>query len=101
MTGTENLRLRAVVGGVVIAVKVVPGASRDKVAGILGDALKIITSAAPQKGKANAAVAATLAKALGVDRRRVQLARGQTSAHKEFHIGGITADEVMQALQAL
>ena len=65
MKGAEHLDIRDVAGGAVIAVKAVAGASRDRVVGVLGDALKIATAAAPEKGKANRAIAATLTKALG------------------------------------
>ena len=60
MKDAENILIRPADGGVMIAVKVVPGSSRDKVAGALGDCLKITTSAAPEKGRANAAVAKIL-----------------------------------------
>ena len=99
MKDVGNLDLRQTPEGVVVPVKVVPGASRDKVAGVLGDALKITTAAAPEKGKANAAVARTLAKALGVDRRRVRLVAGGTSPRKEFLVAGAGVGEVVAALQ--
>ncbi|KKK79180.1 hypothetical protein LCGC14_2836110, partial [marine sediment metagenome] len=41
-----------------IAVKAVPGASRDRVVGVLGDCLKVATSQPAEKGKANKAIAA-------------------------------------------
>src|SRR5947207_8641105 len=47
-------------------VKVVPGASRDRIAGKLGDALKVQVSAAAERGKANAAVIAVIAATLGL-----------------------------------
>ena len=81
--------------------KVVPGASRDRVVGVLGDALKVATSAAPEKGKANAAVAAILARALGVDPRAVQLVSGATSPRKEFRISAASAEQVRAALSDL
>jgi len=101
MKNVENISLRAADGGVVIAVKVVPGSSRDKVVGVLGDCLKITTSTAPEKGRANAAVAKTLAKALGVSSRSVKLISGQTSPRKEFRVAGVAADECRSRLTEL
>ena len=49
-----------------LSVKVVPGASRDRVAGMLGDALKVQVSAPPEAGKANKAVLRVLAEFLNV-----------------------------------
>lgn len=93
-----QLDLREKDGGVVIAVKAVPGASRDRVAGVLGRALKVTTSAPPEKGKANAAVARTLARALGVPRRDVALVSGAGRAQKQFRIAGLSARQVRQVL---
>jgi hypothetical protein len=101
MKNVTALSIRNEIGGVTICVKVVPNSSRDKVAGVLGDALKITTATPPEKGKANAAVAKILAKTLDIDSRRVTLATGQTSAHKEFHVKGITADEIRAKLQEM
>jgi len=98
---TGQLNIRGVPGGAVISVKVVPGSSRDKVVGVLGEALKIATAAAAEKGRANLAVASTLARALGVDSRRVTLARGQASPRKEFHVAGLSVDEVRRKLREL
>ncbi len=81
-----------------IAVKAVPGASRDRIVGVLGDALKIATAAAPEKGRANKAIAATLAAALGVDRRSVQLVAGPTSPRKQFRIAGLTAAQLRERI---
>ena len=101
MKGTEHLALRDDDAGAVIAVKAVPGASRDRIVGALGDALKIATAAAPEKGKANKAIAATLAKALGVDKRSVELVAGPTGPRKEFRIAGMTAEQLRETLTRL
>jgi uncharacterized protein (TIGR00251 family) len=98
MKDVDKLNLRDVAGGCVIAVKVVPGASRDKVAGALGECLKIATSAPPEKGKANAAVAGILAKSLGLDKRDVELTSGPTNSRKEFRIVGLTSQGVRKRL---
>ncbi len=71
-------------GGWTIRVKVVPGASRDEVVGVLGDALKVRVAAPPEQGRANASVAAALGKALAVDQKSITLAAGATSARKSF-----------------
>ena len=95
---TSDIHLRPTANGVIVPVKVVPGASRDKVAGVLGDCLKITTSAAAEKGKANAAVAKTLAKALGVTPRDITLMSGQTNPRKEFKVAGLSVEQCRQRL---
>lgn len=101
MKDADNILVRPADGGVVIAVKVVAGSSRDKVAGALGDCLKITTSAAAERGRANAAVTRALAKALGVPPRNVKLVAGQTNPRKEFHLAGLTVDGCRRRLAEL
>jgi uncharacterized protein (TIGR00251 family) len=101
MKSVEQLQLRDDGDGVVVGVKVVPGASRDRIVGVLGGAVKITTAAAAEKGKANDAVARTLAKALGLRRRDIELIAGQTSPRKTFRVAGMTAQEVLEALRRL
>jgi uncharacterized protein (TIGR00251 family) len=101
MHGLGQLDVRDVEGGATISVKVVPGSSRDRIAGVLGDCLKIATAAPAEKGRANRAVAAILAKALGVGARDVQLVSGTTSPRKEFIVTGVTAAHVRDKLAAL
>lgn len=98
MHNVEKLNIRQDAGGAVISVKAVPGASRDKVAGVLGDCLKITTSAAAEKGKANAAVAKALAEALGVEPRRVELAAGPKRPRKDFRILDMPPAELRRRL---
>ena len=98
MSQIEQLALRDVPGGVVVPVKVVPGSSRDRVIGVLGDALKIATSSAAEKGKANASVAMLLARALQVDARSVELISGASAPRKEFRVTGLSASEAAERL---
>lgn len=90
--------LKSVSRGVEINVKVVPGASRDRIAGALGDALKIQVAAPPEKGKANKAVCALLAEAVGVHGRAVAVVGGQTSPRKVVLVTGVTVEAVRAAL---
>lgn len=89
---------RTTPGGVELCIKVVPGASRSRIAGPLGDALKIQIAAPPEKGKANEAVIALLAKTLQCPRSDVSLIAGATSPRKTFLVRGMTLDVVISAL---
>jgi uncharacterized protein len=70
----------------VIQVKVVPKASRDEVAGWLGERLKLRVSAPPERGKANAAVEKLLAKVLGLPPSAVRVVAGMTAPLKSVEI---------------
>ena len=70
----EQLKIQQSANAVIFSVKVVPRSSKTAVTGILGGMLKIKLAAAPEKGKANAAVARIIAKALGLDAREGRLA---------------------------
>lgn len=72
-----------------LEIKVVPGASRDEVAGTIGTAVKIKLRAPPVDGKANDALVEFLAEKLGVPRRAVTLERGDTSRQKLLRIDGL------------
>jgi len=77
-----------------LRIKAVPGASRDTIAGVLGDRLKIRITAPPEGGKANAAIITLLARALDVPKSAVTLERGQTHAEKSIRIIGVTRDAI-------
>ena len=98
MDHIDRIDIRDADGGAVIAVKVVPGSSRDRIAAVLGDALKITTTAAAQRGKANAAITQILAEALGISPRDIQLISGRTSARKEFYLAGLSVQQLRRRL---
>ena len=75
-------------------VKVVPGSSRDQIVGWLGDAVKIKVMAPPEKGKANEAVVALLAKALGLSVSEIQIESGHAFALKVVAIRGMDQESV-------
>ncbi len=81
-----------------LPVKAVPGARADKIVGPLGDRLKIRVAAPPEGGKANKAVCALLAKALGVKPARVTLHAGASNPEKTIRIEGLTPDQVLDRL---
>lgn len=79
--------------GVTLRVRLTPKSSRDAIEGVerLADGsavLKARVRAVPEGGKANTALAALLAKALGVARGAVALQAGQTSRLKTVRVSG-------------
>lgn len=79
---------------VLLRLKVVPGASRSQVAGLLGDRLKVRVAAPPEAGKANAAVLALLANALGVKASSLSIESGGTNPEKVVRVTGADAASV-------
>lgn len=80
-------------GGVVVAVRLTPRAPRDRIAGTetLADGrtvLKARVRAVPEKGKANTALEALLAKALGVAPSAVSVVAGGRSRLKSVAVEG-------------
>jgi len=66
-----------------------PGASRDRIAGLHGDRLKVAVSAPPEKGRANKAVEAVIAGALGVRKSAVKVVAGEISRDKIVEVEGV------------
>lgn len=81
-----------------LPLKVAPGASRDEIAGWLGDTLKVRVTAAPEKGRANAAVTALLAERLSLPKRSVRLVAGGGGTRKLVEIDGLDLAEVRRRL---
>lgn len=75
--------------GLELRLKVVPGASRSQIAGVLGDHLKVRIAAPPEAGKANRAVIALIVDWLGTS--RVTLVAGQTHPEKTVCVAGLMA----------
>ena len=91
MTGATRA-WRATKVGLALAVRLTPKASRDAVRGIEaatdGPRLAVTVRAIPDKGEANAALLAVLAKWLGVPKSRLELASGGKSRNKSVAIAG-------------
>lgn len=85
--------VRDVAGGVALAVRVQPGASKTAIVGVFGEGkaaqLKIAVQAPPREGRANEALIAFLADALEIPRKSVELVKGELSRDKVFLLRGI------------
>jgi uncharacterized protein (TIGR00251 family) len=94
----------AVEGGVRLALRLSPRASRTKLDGIVQDAegrplLKLRLAAPPVDGAANAALISLLAKALSLRKADITIRSGEGSRTKVLHLAGDSA-ALMQRLDA-
>ena len=82
-----------------LPVKVVPGSSRNRIAGRYGDGLRVQVCAPPEKGKANQAVIELLADALGLKATQIQLISGRTQPRKIFRIAALNSAQLAEKLK--
>jgi uncharacterized protein (TIGR00251 family) len=79
--------------GIRLHLRVTPNAGVDRIEGLEtrddgSTVLRVRVKAVPDKGKANAAVIALLAKALGIPRSAITLVTGDTARFKTLRIAG-------------
>ena len=75
-------------GAIVFTVRVVPRASQSGIAGAHDGALRVRVAAPPVDGAANEELARTLARALNVPRRAVEITSGHASKLKQVRVAG-------------
>lgn len=87
-----------------LAVHVTPRSGRDEVLGVCdgahGDEVYVRVCAPPDGGKANRAVCALVAGALGLPKRAVSVASGMTSRHKRLAVA-LDADRLAAWIDGL
>lgn len=81
-------------------IKVLPNASKNALVGWENHLLKIRICAQPEKGKANEAIISFLAKELGIQKKQIQIVRGDKSRHKLVAFEGISQEELTSLLEA-
>jgi uncharacterized protein (TIGR00251 family) len=98
--------LRAVEGGVTLAVRAQPGAKKTTIVGGYGEGtsaqLKIAVQAPPIEGRANSMLVAFLAELFGIPKSSVELMSGELSRSKVFLLRGIklqNAESVLRPTQ--
>lgn len=84
---------RVVPDGVTLFLRVTPNAGRDVIEGVEtrddgNQVLRVRVKAVPDRGKANAAVVALLARALDVPKSRVSVTAGETARLKTVLVAG-------------
>jgi len=75
-----------------LTVHVQPNARQSEICGLHGDALKVRVAAQPAEGRANEALVALLAAALGVPKKSVAVVQGTKSRRKTVSVAAPQAD---------
>ena len=93
----RTLPYDAVADGLRVALKVTPKAARAAIGGLGADAdgrafLKVAVTAAPERGRANAAVIKLLARAWRLAPSTLSITGGTTARRKPLHVAGDTPD---------
>ena len=81
-----------------LTLRVSPGATRPGIVGRHGAGWKVRVAAAPEDGKANAAVVRLLAETVGVPARDVSILAGHASRDKTVELTGIDERETERRL---
>ncbi|HJW89305.1 MAG TPA: DUF167 domain-containing protein [Anaerolineales bacterium] len=98
MTKREPI-MRAGGRGAALALRVIPRARKNEVAGILKDGtLKIRLVAPPVEGKANQSLIKFLAEVLGVAPDRIELVAGASGRNKLVVISGMEPEAAQERL---
>lgn len=86
--------------GVVIKIKVQPRSSKNQISGVLGDALKVMLTAPPVDGEANAACIDFFASVFKIAKTRVKIISGHTGRIKLVKIFGLNKSELLERLKS-
>ena len=84
--------------GVIMPVRAQAGARRNGITGVHGGRLLVAVTAAPEKGKANRAIAKVLSESFGVRKSSIELLTGETSTRKRFLIADGDAGAIAEML---
>ena len=89
---------KGTVSPVQLAIRVVPGASKNEVVGLNGGVWKVRLTAPPVEGKANRALVEYLAEKLDVGYSQVGLVKGIASRSKLVAVYGLSLEQIGQRL---
>jgi uncharacterized protein len=93
--------LRVSADSVTIEVVAHPGSSRSGIRSATDRGLIVDVHAAADRGRANAELIATIAKALGVPRSAIAIIRGETARHKAIRIDTAEPASIANRLKSI
>ena len=90
---SDEAPIRRVADGVTVTVRLTPKAGADRIDGVAADAagapvLRVRVTAAPEAGKANAALIALMAKRWKLPKSALSIAGGAKDRNKVVHVAG-------------
>lgn len=88
-------------GGTILPVRAQPGAKKNEIRGIREDAVIVAVTQVAEKGKANRAIVATIAKTLHLRKSQITLLSGETARHKSFFIAEMSAGQLWERISEI
>ena len=85
--------------GTILPVRAHAAARKNEIRGHQAGMLKISVTQAPEKGKANKAIIALLAKELNLKKSQVELLSGETSPQKRFLLRGVKVQAARERIE--
>ena len=85
--------------GAILPVKAQPGSRRSEIRGEQDGMLKVCVTQVAEKGKANKAIIALVAKLLKLKKSQIELVSGDTASRKQLLIRDIGADSLKQLVR--
>lgn len=95
------LDIRKTATGICFKIHVQPKASKNAVAGLYDDALKIRLTAPPVDGAANKMCIAFLSKITGISKSAISIVAGQTSRNKQIGIQCGETDQTRETVMEI
>ncbi|QDU57057.1 DUF167 domain-containing protein [Aeoliella mucimassa] len=86
---------------VLLPVKARAGGRVNGATGVRQGALLVSVTQVAEKGKANKAIAAVLAKLLGCSKSQLDLVRGATSSEKVFLVSGVGVEAIQDRVKQI
>ncbi len=96
-----EIDLRSVDDGVLLPLKVSPGSKQNSFRGVYDGAVKVSVTTVAEKGKANKAVLAFLAKQLSVAKSDLAIESGTTDSRKVIKVSGVSIEQLTARLSEL
>ena len=85
--------------GISLSLRIQPRSSRNKIAGLLGEELKIALTAPPVDGEANEACLKFLSKFFGKPLKYIHLVSGHTGRSTRVFIEGLVEAELLELVK--